>query len=129
MKVSSLRQVAIASNDLVVSREFYQNTLGMTFVAEYDPPGLVFFDLQGTRLLIEKGATASTLYFWVDDIDASFAELSDAGVVFESTPHMIFRDSDGVFGTASEEEWMAFFKDPAGNTLALATRKSITSES
>jgi hypothetical protein len=36
---------------------------------------------------------------------------------------LIFRDDQGMFGDAGEEEWMAFFSDPSGNTLALATRK------
>jgi hypothetical protein len=36
---------------------------------------------------------------------------------------MIFPDDAGVFGAKGEEEWMAFFKDPAGNVLGLASRK------
>jgi len=35
---------------------------------------------------------------------------------------MIFRDDSGMFGTAGEEEWMAFFSDPSDNILALASR-------
>jgi len=45
------------------------------------------------------------------------------GVQFESDAQMIHRDEDGTFDNPGTEEWMAFFKDPAGNTLALATRK------
>ena len=64
-----------------------------------------------------------SVYFWVDDIDAAAAELKSKGVTLEQEPHMIFPDSEGLFGPAGEAEWMAFLKDPAGNTLALASRK------
>ena len=59
----------------------------------------------------------------VDDIDAAYEELKSKGVDFLEGPHLIFRDDQGMFGDAGEEEWMAFFSDPSGNTLALATRK------
>jgi hypothetical protein len=36
---------------------------------------------------------------------------------------MIFKDEQGLFGKPRTEEWMAFFADPSGNTLALASRK------
>jgi hypothetical protein len=36
---------------------------------------------------------------------------------------MVFKDDKGRFGDAGEEEWMAFFCDPDGNLLALASRK------
>ena len=34
-----------------------------------------------------------------------------------------FRDDDGRFGAAGQEEWMTFFRDPDGNLLALASRR------
>ena len=36
---------------------------------------------------------------------------------------MIHRDDAGRFGKKGTEEWMAFFKDPSGNILALVSRK------
>tara|TARA_Y100001960_G_C14623975_1_gene802161 strand:- start:725 stop:910 length:186 start_codon:yes stop_codon:yes gene_type:complete len=59
----------------------------------------------------------------VDDIDAAYRSLTEAGIEFEDEPHMIHRDEEGTFGVAGNEEWMAFFEDPDGNTLALATQK------
>ncbi len=123
LKLNKIRQVALAANDLAESKAFYQDVLGAEFVAEYHPPGLVFFDFSGTRLLFEQGASPATIYFWVDDIDEAVAELGSKGVEIDSDPHLIFPDAAGTFGPAGEEEWMAFFKDPAGNILALATRK------
>jgi methylmalonyl-CoA/ethylmalonyl-CoA epimerase len=91
-----------------------------------------FFDLAGTRLMLESNrasqpgdtdATASVLYLRTDHIDADYDRLRAAGVAFAGPPHLIHRDDDGTFGAPGTEDWMAFFTDPAGNTLALATRR------
>jgi hypothetical protein len=66
--------------------------------------------------------SAAVLYFDVPNIDAVFSALQARGVEFDSAPHLIHRDETGTFGPAGEEEWMAFFKDPDGNILALASR-------
>ena len=53
------------------------------------------------------------------DIQVAYDELQRRGVHFLGAPHMIFKDdSTGV------EEWMAFFDDPDGNTLAVMSRVS-----
>ena len=93
--------------------------------AAYDPPGLVFCDFNGTRILFETNpdTVPAILYFWVDHIDAARAELSAQGVAFTCEPYMIHKDEDGTFDNPRTEEWMAFFEDPAGNTLAIATRR------
>ena len=69
-------------------------------------------------------AVGAVLYFEVADIGAAHDELTDRGVAFDSAPHLIFRDDAGTFGAPGGEEWMAFFKDPDGNVLALASRTS-----
>jgi len=48
----------------------------------------------------------------VDDIDAAFERLSERGVAFEAKPHLVAKLPD-------HELWMAFFRDPDGNLLAL----------
>jgi catechol 2,3-dioxygenase-like lactoylglutathione lyase family enzyme len=73
--------------------------------------------------MLERAAPKSTVYFRVEDIDAAHRGLIAAGVTFDDAPHLIHRDADGTFGTAGEEEWMAFFNDPSGNVLAIAARK------
>ena len=116
-------QIALGADDLDAIEAFYRDVLGARFVARYDPPGLAFFDFEGVRIMFETGATSAVVYFWVDDIDARYAELENKGVVFDGPPHVIFQDDDGVFGPAGQAETMAFFKDPAGNQIALATRR------
>jgi len=128
MKIDRLHQVAGSYDSLAESREFYTMILGATCIAEFDPPGLLFIELSGTRLLLERGGSKATLYFWVSDIDQAHQELSAKGVVFTSEPHQIFDDTAGVFGKAGEAEWMAFFSDPGGNTLAIASRQIAASK-
>lgn len=105
---------------------FYRDVVGADFIARFDPPGLLFFDLDGTRVLFEAGGAAkgnSILYLWTDDLDACVAELEAKGVRFTHPPQAVHTDADGTFGAAGETEWMAFFEDPEGNTVALVTRK------
>jgi extradiol dioxygenase family protein len=52
------------------------------------------------------------LYFPVADIHAAAQALEAKGVAFLGAPHLIHRHAD------STEEWMAFFTDPEGRTLA-----------
>ncbi len=123
MKIDKLHQIALRGESIDESAEFYRDKLGANFIAKFDPPGLAFFDLDGVRLLLEGSAPRSTIYFRVDDIDAAHRALTAAGVEFKDEPHLIHRDAHGTFGTAGEEEWMAFFNDPSGNLLAIASRK------
>lgn len=127
MQLCRIHQVAAHSDDLAATKDFYVNVLGARCIAEYDPPGLLFFDFAGVRVLFEHNGPKAVLYFWVQDIDAAHAQLAERGVVFDSEPHLIYRDEDGIFGEAGEEEWMSFFTDPGGNTVALATRRPAAS--
>ncbi len=122
--IRSIRQVAQRARDLDRAVEFYRDTLGAAFLARFDPPGLAFFQFSGVRLLLEASAPSATLYFAVDDIEASAQELRKRGVTFEQEPQLVHRDDDGTFGPAGEEEWMAFFRDPDGNLLAITSRRS-----
>jgi methylmalonyl-CoA/ethylmalonyl-CoA epimerase len=122
-----LHQVALPSADLARSVEFYRDRLGLRLVAEFDPPGLAFFALGDTRLLLERHEVAvpgsAVLYLRVADIEAAYAALRARKLAFESTPHLIHRDEAGTFGEPGGEEWMAFFRDPDGNHLALVSRR------
>ncbi|MEJ2087539.1 MAG: VOC family protein [Gammaproteobacteria bacterium] len=123
MELTRIHQIAANVDDLAATRDFYSNVLGARYIAEYDPPGLLFFDFAGTRVLFERNSPNAVLYFWVDDIDRAHKELAGKGVAFDGEPHLIYKDEDGTFGQPGQEEWMAFFTDPGGNTLALATRR------
>lgn len=123
MQLTTIHQVAAYADDLNESVAFYRDVLGAKFITNFDPPGLAFFDFGGVRLLLEKNAPKTTLYFRADDIEAAYRGLLAKGVAFEDTPHLIHRDENGIFGEPGVEEWMVFFKDPSGNLLALVMRK------
>ncbi len=123
MQFTRLHQIAQRANDLDRAVAFYRDVLGLPLIARHDPPGLAFFDLGNTRLLIERGASPAVLYLEVSDIDATWESLGDAGVERTDPPHMIFSDDTGVFGAAGSAEWMAFFKDSEGNSVGLVERR------
>jgi methylmalonyl-CoA/ethylmalonyl-CoA epimerase len=122
MKLDRIHQIAIYAKDLEEAIAFYRDQLGANYLAKFDPPGLVFFEFSGTRLLLETTAPKGTVYFRVADLQSAYTELKEKGVKFISEPHLIFRDDNGLFGSAGEEEWMAFFSDPSDNILALVSR-------
>jgi methylmalonyl-CoA/ethylmalonyl-CoA epimerase len=127
LTIDGLHQVALTTRDINRSSRFYRETLGLKQIAVLDPPGLAFFDVDGVRLSMMQNLTgepsSSVIYFRVADIDAAVAVLKQRAVDLEQEPELVFRDSKGQFGEAGEEEWMAFFRDPDGNLLALTCRK------
>jgi methylmalonyl-CoA/ethylmalonyl-CoA epimerase len=125
MRLEHIHQIAVFAKDLDEAITFYRDILGATYITKFDPPGLVFFDFEGTRLLLEKTGPKASVYFRVDDIHAAHEELKTKGIKFIADPHLIFRDESGIFGSAGEEEWMAFFSDPSDNILALASRVKV----
>ena len=117
-----LVQVAQGVQDLDRAAAFYADLLGAPPTARFDPPGLLFFDLDGVRLLLEVGAPAALLYLRVDDVAATIERLRAAGVVVESEPHVIFRHADDTLGPAGTDEWQAFVRDSEGNLLGLVSQ-------
>jgi methylmalonyl-CoA/ethylmalonyl-CoA epimerase len=116
-------QVAQRADDLARATAFYADLLGVAPTATFDPPGLVFFDLDGVRLLLERGAPGALLYLAVDDVDATVARLRAAGVTVEGEPHVIFGHDDDTLGPAGTDEWMAFVRDPEGNLVGLVEHR------
>ena len=122
--IDRLHQVAMTATNLDASVAFYRDVIGLKFIARFDPPGLAFFSLGGgTRLMLSAGSSSATLYFLVDDLKTAYADFHKRGVSFLQPPAMIHRDDLGQFGKKGSEEWMAFFRDPSGNTLALVEKR------
>jgi len=127
MTVSHLRQVALHVEDMDRAVAFYRDVVGLTFIARFDPPGLAFFDLGRTRLLLEAGAPSSLLYLGVDDVSGTTEHLRQAGVTIESEPHVIHVDEAGQFGPPGQAEEMSFFRDSEGNLVGLAGSRALSS--
>jgi len=117
----NLVQVAQHADDLDRAAAFYELLLGRPPVARFEPPGLVFFDLAGTRLLLDRAAPSALLYLGVDDVRTSVASLAAHGVEVDSEPHPIFTHADDALGPAGHEEWQAFVRDSEGNLVGLVS--------
>jgi methylmalonyl-CoA/ethylmalonyl-CoA epimerase len=115
--LAEIGQIAVPVADVDRAIAFYRDVLGMRFLFKA-PPGLGFFDCNGVRLLLDEPARAgagqgnSIIYYKVPDIEVAFAALTARGVVFQDAPHLVARMPD-------HELWMAFFRDPDANLLAL----------
>jgi len=111
--LGAIGQISRTVADLEAATAFYGGKLGLPHLYTFGE--LAFFDCGGTRLYLHQTEVTpeSVLYFQVPDIHAAHEELTGKGVEFHGAPHMIHRHADGT------EEWMAFFKDPEGRTLAL----------
>ena len=116
-------QIAQRASDLDRAADFYARLLGVEPAARFDPPGLLFFVVDGVRLLLEQGAPSALLYLHADDLDARVAQLEADGVRIVTPPHEIFEHEDATLGPAGTVERMAFFEDSEGNTLALVEQR------
>ncbi|SPF48138.1 lactoylglutathione lyase-like domain protein [Candidatus Sulfopaludibacter sp. SbA4] len=113
--LAAIGQIGITVTDVDRAVAFYRDTLGMKLL--FQVPGMGFFDCAGVRLMLsvsERPAEtySSILYFKVPDIQEAHRTMAGRGVAFEGEPHMIARMPD-------HDLWMAFFRDPDRNLLAL----------
>jgi methylmalonyl-CoA/ethylmalonyl-CoA epimerase len=116
-----LTQVAQRATDLDRAAAFYSTVLQSMPTARFEPPGLLFFDLDGTRLLLDNKAPSALLYLQVDDLEATIARLE--GVEVTTPPHLIFEHQDDSIGPAGAQEWQAFIRDSEGNMVGLVERR------
>src|SRR3954452_13506194 len=113
-----LAQVALRATNLDRAAAFYSRLLGGEPSGRFEPPGLLFFDLDGTRLLLDGNAPSSMLYIEVPDVRRAGAALRGRTEVV-TEPHAIFTHEDDALGPAGTTEWQAFVLDSEGNTLGL----------
>jgi DNA-binding CsgD family transcriptional regulator/predicted enzyme related to lactoylglutathione lyase len=111
-------QIARSVRNIAEAQAWYGTALGIPHLYSFGK--LAFFDCGGIRLMLTEEARApaseSTLYLRVADISAAHEQMQSRGIEFISAPHMIHKHADG------NEEWMAFFKDPEGRTLAIMSQ-------
>jgi methylmalonyl-CoA/ethylmalonyl-CoA epimerase len=115
-QLARIGQIAVNVKDLDRAVGFYRDVLGLRFL--FQAPRLAFFECGGVRLMLsppekpEYDHPGSILYYQVDDIRASHAELAAKGMSFEDTPHV-------VAPLGPKDLWMTFGHDSEGNLLAL----------
>jgi methylmalonyl-CoA/ethylmalonyl-CoA epimerase len=118
--MTRLVQVAVHASDLDRAAAFYGDLLGAEPTGRFEPPGLLFFDLGGTRLLLEGAAPSSMLYLEVADVRRCVEELRGRTDIV-SEPHALFTHEDDALGPAGTTEWQAFVTDSEGNLLGLVS--------
>lgn len=120
----------ISTNDMSAAREFYGGKLGLKLLS--DAMGLEFELPGGSRLFIyekpdHQPASFTVLNFVVTDIDATVDELTSAGITFETYDlgNGATQDEKGILRglAANMGPDIAWFKDPAGNVLAVLQDK------
>jgi methylmalonyl-CoA/ethylmalonyl-CoA epimerase len=119
--LSEIGQITLTISDLDKAVGFYRDALGLKHLFSAQP-GLAFFACGNIRLMLsrpekpEAERLSAALYFKVADISAAHKALAGRGVSFEAEPHLVARMPD-------HELWMAFFRDPDRNLLALMCEK------
>ena len=113
--LATIGQIALTVTDVDRAIAFYRDVLGMKLLLQV--PNMGFFACDGIRLMLSGSEKpdehyGSVIYFKVPDIHQAYDTLSQRGASFEGSPHMIARMPD-------HELWMAFFRDPDRNLLAL----------
>jgi predicted enzyme related to lactoylglutathione lyase len=109
-----------SSNDIGKAKEFYGETLGLD-VSEENGLLTLKFPNGHTVIIYPKDdhqpATYTTLNFEVDDIEGAVDELVGKGITFERYDEFPGQDERGIMRDQGPP--IAWFKDPAGNILAL----------
>ena len=107
-----LNQVTVPCVDYAASLEFYKK-LGLRLIVDSPPRYARFESCSGSTLSIhvaEKIPEKSciTIYFEVDDVDATVRELRGNGLKFDTEP--------------VDQSWLwreAYLRDPAGNVICI----------
>jgi hypothetical protein len=113
-----LVQIAQHADDLERAADFYTVLLETAPKATFDPPGLLFFDLDGVRLLLDRNAPSSLIYLHVHNVHEALERLEGL-VEIASHPRVIFTHEDDTLGPEGHQEWQAFIRDSEGNTVGL----------
>ena len=115
---------SFAVDDVTAARRFYGETLGLRTSVLDEDVGLLALNLAGGRDVVVYAkpdftpATYTVLNFEVDDVEAAVDELTARGITFERYEGFDQDDKGIARGQGPDIAW---FKDPAGNILAVLT--------
>lgn len=132
---------AFSVDDLSKAKQFYGEVLGLNVHEEADMGLSIHFANGGQHFIYPKEnhepATFTVLNIFVEDIDDAVASLKNRGVRFEHY-ELTFQNKQGETETSKTDESgimrggsfdkepdIAWFKDPAGNILALLQAEQV----
>lgn len=117
--IQSIGQIVVNVHKFEESVAFYRDVLELEFLGQTpQAPLMAFFNCDGTRIMLavptsdEFDHPASVIYYRVPDIHVAHQTLLEKGITFDQNPHSVGKLGD-------VETWMAFFRDPDNNTLAI----------
>ena len=125
VRLGPIAQIAVRVKDVPRATEFYRDRLGLPFL--FDAPGLAFFQCGDIMLMLSQPSSpefdhpSAILYFQVEEISSAYQGLVRRGVPFIDPPHVVHRSSE-------MELWMAFFRDPDQNILAIREMRKPSGE-
>jgi methylmalonyl-CoA/ethylmalonyl-CoA epimerase len=117
VRLQDVAQIAFTVQNLAEAKFFYQDVLELKFL--FEAGTMAFFQCGSVRLMIGEAekptlSEGTIVYFRVSDLEATAHLLESRGISFVQQPHLVAR-------MKSHDLWMAFLKDPAGNTLGLVS--------
>src|SRR6059058_2027908 len=115
----------LPASDIGRARKFYEETLGLT--SEQEDPGGILYRAGSSQVFLYPSDYAGTnqataASFEVADIEATLAELRDAGVTPEQYDLPGVTMENGIADMGGDRG--AWIRDPEGNILALIQRRS-----
>lgn len=118
-QLAEIDQIGLMCTDLQQAEKFYCGVLGLPLIGAV-PNVMKFFGCAGVNIVMflsETIAHNSIIYFRVPPksglINDAVRSLRSKAVHIEADPHVIARNWNGC------DVWVAFFRDPFGNLLAL----------
>ena len=121
MTVSGMGQLSITVSDLDASVRWYRDVLGLPHLFTVDGQPMAFLQAGDVRLYLnvtsdERFRSRPVVFYAVDDLEATYAEVTGRGAEPVSGPHVVHRDG----GT---ELWMAFVNDPDRTPVGLMAER------
>jgi methylmalonyl-CoA/ethylmalonyl-CoA epimerase len=117
--LATIGQVGITVTDIGRAVAFYRDVLGLRFL--FQAPNMAFFDCGGVRLMlapdVKHESSHPVIYFRVGDIQSATEALQTRCVTFEREPYLVAKMFD-------HDLWMALFRDPDENLLAIMCEKA-----
>ena len=123
-QVLGITQVAITVSDVPRALVFYRDAIGLPQLPIPAPPTMAFLMMGDVRLMMalpEPGfspGSGTIVYMKVSQINEAVEAMKARGVTFVQGAHLIAKLPD-------REVWLAEFKDPDGNPLALMSEVNI----
>ena len=117
-EVLGVTQIAITVSDVPRALVFYRDSVGLPQLPIPAPPTMAFLLMGDVRLMLSQPEPGfapgggTIVYMKVGDIKATAAAMKGRGVDSMGEPHLIAKLPD-------REIWLAEFRDPDGNALAL----------